>query len=203
MSSEELGQQIDFVKESVNYNIGIIQYIDQKTHLLLATIGILIPLIFELIGNLPAEFNLEMNSLSYNIGLVSYYCTIAMLFISFIFCINVIVARVTSEKRNYFFGLDIVKDDFTSYEKLMKNFRLENQLDSYIDQAYILGRILKTKIRSYNIALLLILCAIEFLVSAFLLISISAWVIAVLVFLGDILFIIVRWKKFERKKLFK
>lgn len=143
---------------------------DQKTHLLIGTVGILIPLIIGLIGSVDSEKNPYLSSLS----ILIYIISIIMLIISFGFCIHVIIARSPEAPNTHFFGLDIIQESQDEYLNTIKVFELADQIQSYSIQSYTLGKILKKKFSSYNIGVYFLIAGIVLLLSSFFLLILES-----------------------------
>ena len=164
---------INFLRESIRYNSKMVQFIDQKTHLLVAAIGILIPLIIVILNTIAVQSVISLPS----VIVVGYALSVLLLFICLFCCFFVIVPRNpqggTDGTKKRFYGSDIIEEELTEYSSKVKDYNLNKIYTEYILQAYTLGLIMKSKVKWYRTAILTLIPGFSFLLVSFFLNVIS------------------------------
>jgi hypothetical protein len=146
--------RIDYLKNSLDYNFQIIQFLDTKSHLIIITIVVFIPLISnQLLGSTWEKENLVIKICSI-LALIS-------LTSSFIFSILVALSRTPKAPKTHFFGLDILPQTKTSRESKKAREIFKNQINDlddsmivsdYCDLIYTFGVIMKQKFKCMKLA---------------------------------------------------
>lgn len=172
MDGEKNTKKFEYIKTSFYHNQGLIELADTKANIILGINTILIPLIFGVtIVNIINLTEKKLLAQSYILN-TFFVISLPFLFLSFIFSILVIKARLSEEMENFIFFKNIVKIDFKTYKKKIDSMNDDEIIEDYLKEIYTLAKINDIKYERYQCSLWMLIIGITSLIIGYFLIAV-------------------------------